>query len=275
MKNFLMEHYEYEEENIVVLSEEKTEEDTDESMAMKLPTAANIVTGIHWLVQDAEPDDSLFFHYSGHGGSLEDKDGDEADGMDECICPLDYTDAGVILDDQLHAYMVKSLPAGCRLTAIFDSCHSGSVLDLPYMYSSEGKIKDPHNEVDANKHLMESGFAYMNGDQEAAMRAMIEGFKKAMTMKLANELTKATRTSQADVISLSGCMDNQTSADTVEAGESTGALSWAFRTSIENNPEQSYQELLLSIRKLLAEKYTQKPQLSSSHPIDTSIEFFV
>lgn len=31
-----------------------------------------------------------------------------------------------------HTLLVKPLPAGCRLTAIFDSCHSGTVMDLPY-----------------------------------------------------------------------------------------------------------------------------------------------
>lgn len=34
----------------------------------------------------------------------------------------------------MHDILVKPLPPGCRLTAIFDCCHSGSVLDLPYEY---------------------------------------------------------------------------------------------------------------------------------------------
>ena len=34
----------------------------------------------------------------------------------------------------MHDILVKPLPAGCRLTALFDCCHSGSVLDLPYEY---------------------------------------------------------------------------------------------------------------------------------------------
>lgn len=33
------------------------------------------------------------------------------------------------------------------------------------------------------------------------------------------------------------------------------------------NPKQSYVELLNSIREVLATKYTQKPQLSCSHPL--------
>jgi hypothetical protein len=60
--------------------------------------------------------------------------GDEADGYDETICPVDYQQAGMISDDELHAILCRNLPAGCRLTAIFDCCHSGSALDLPFTY---------------------------------------------------------------------------------------------------------------------------------------------
>lgn len=58
---------------------------------------------------------------SGHGGQAEDLDGDEDDGFDETILPLDFKQAGQIIDDELHHHLVKSLPPGCRLTAIFDS----------------------------------------------------------------------------------------------------------------------------------------------------------
>ena len=73
-------------------------------------------------------------HHAGHGGSKRDTSGDEADGMDETILPLDFQRAGEILDDELHAILVRPLVRGVRLTAIFDSCHSGSVMDLPFSY---------------------------------------------------------------------------------------------------------------------------------------------
>lgn len=54
---------------------------------------------MQWLVRDARPGDSLFFHYSGHGGQAADLDGDEDDGFDETILPLDFKTAGEIIDD--------------------------------------------------------------------------------------------------------------------------------------------------------------------------------
>jgi hypothetical protein len=95
--------------------------DTPTARPVDLPTRANMTRAMQWLVRDAQPNDSLFFHYSGHGGQTQDLDGDEDDGMDETVYPVDFKQAGQIVDDEMHHYMVKSLPQGCRLTAIFDS----------------------------------------------------------------------------------------------------------------------------------------------------------
>lgn len=40
-----------------------------------------------------------------------------------------------ILDDELHEHLVAPVPEGCKLIALVDACHSGSVLDLPFQYS--------------------------------------------------------------------------------------------------------------------------------------------
>ena len=60
------------------------------------------------------------------------------------------------------------------------------------------------------------------------------------------------------------------SQDATIAGSATGAMSWAFITALKKNPQQSYVQLLNSIRDELAQKYDQKPQLSCSHPLSKS-----
>ena len=57
------------------------------------------------------------------------------------------------------------------------------------------------------------------------------------------------------------------SADATIASQATGAMSYAFISAIKQNPNQSYVELLNSIREILEAKYSQKPQLSCSHPL--------
>lgn len=206
----------------------------------------------------------------GHGGQTPDEDGDEEDGYDEVIYPVDFRQAGHIVDDEMHRIMVNPLKPGVRLTAIFDSCHSGSALDLPYVYSTQGLLKEPNLAKEAGQGLLGVVSAYARGDMGGVVSTAVDFFKKATKGNEAYQQTKQTKTSPADVIMWSGSRDDQTSQDANVAGQATGAMSWAFITALKKNPQQSYVQLLNSIRDELATKYTQKPQLSSSHPLGTS-----
>ncbi|PPQ68304.1 hypothetical protein CVT25_001392 [Psilocybe cyanescens] len=254
IQNFITKHYGYKKEDIVTLT------DDSDNPANK-PTRENILRAMQWLVRGASPNDSLFFHYSGHGGQTKDTDGDEGDGYDEgksCILSIflsrdadilcfksfilcvDYESKGHIVDDLMHEVMVKPLPAGCRLTAIFD-------------YSTEGKVKEPNLAAEAGQGLLSAVSSYARGDMGGVFKSAM-GLVKTATgnTQKAEKITKATRTSPADVISWSGCKDSQTSADANEAGSATGAMSY----------QQSYQQLLNSIREILKAKYSQKPQFN-------------
>ncbi|KAI9861527.1 MAG: Ca(2+)-dependent cysteine protease [Vezdaea acicularis] len=264
MSTYLNQNFGYAREDMVILTDDQQNE-------MSQPTKANILRAMHWLVKDAQPNDSLFFHYSGHGGQTKDLDGDEDDGYDEVIYPVDFRFAGHIVDDEMHRIMVQSLAPGVRLTAIFDSCHSGSALDLPYIYSTQGVLKEPNLAKEAGLGLLGVVSAYARGDLGGMASTAMNLFKQATTGNAATEKSRQTKTSPADVIMWSGSKDTQTSQDAQIAGEATGAMSWAFITALKKNPQQSYVQLLNSIRDELACKYTQKPQLSCSHPLNTNL----
>jgi hypothetical protein len=260
MSGYLVEHFGYKREDMVILTD-------DQQNPMSQPTKQNILRAMHWLVKDARPNDSLFFHYSGHGGQTKDLDGDEADGYDEVIYPVDFRSVGHITDDEMHRIMVRPLQSGVRLTAIFDSCHSGTALDLPYIYSTQGVLKEPNLAKEAGQGLLGVISSYSQGDMGGVAKNVMSFFKKATNGDDAYNRTMATKTSPADVVMLSGSKDDQTSADATIASQATGAMSWAFITALKKNPQQSYVQLLNSIRDELATRYTQKPQLSCSHPL--------
>lgn len=88
---------------------------------------------LQWLVQGCRSGDSLVFHFSGHGSTQPDYSMDEIDGYDETLCPVDFETQGMILDDEINATIVRPLPHGAKLHAIIDACHSGTVLDLPFL----------------------------------------------------------------------------------------------------------------------------------------------
>lgn len=270
VKNYLVQNG-YDEGDIVVLTDDQRE-------MVKVPIRDNIIKAIGWLVSDAQPNDSLFFHYSGHGSQQEDTDGDEEDGIDETIVPLDFEKNGQIVDDELHARLVASLQPGVRLTALFDSCHSGSVLDLPYTYSTKGVLKEPNLAEEAGQGLLQTAMSYMRGDNAGVMRGVSSLFKLATSggsNSQAYEKTKRTKTSPADVVMFSGSKDDQTSADASENGVPTGAMSYAFCKILNNTPQQTYLSLLQNMRKIMTGKYSQKPQLSTSHPTDVNLRFII
>ncbi|KAK2044299.1 hypothetical protein LZ31DRAFT_554411 [Colletotrichum somersetense] len=268
MSAYLVDRFGYKREDMVILTD-------DQQNPMSQPTKQNLLRAMHWLVKDARPNDSLFFHYSGHGGQTKDLDGDEPDGYDEVIYPVDFRQTGHITDDEMHRIMVKPLQAGVRLTAIFDSCHSGTALDLPYIYSTQGILKEPNLAKEAGQGLLGVISSYSQGDLGGVASNIMGFFKKATTGEDAYNRTMATKTSPADVVMLSGSKDDQTSADATIAAQATGAMSWAFITALKKNPQQSYVQLLNNIRDELATRYTQKPQLSCSHPLDTNRLFII
>jgi hypothetical protein len=57
---------------------------------MRRPTKANIFLGLQWLTSGMTPGDSLVFHYSGHGGQSRDYSGEEVDGFNETLLPMDH-----------------------------------------------------------------------------------------------------------------------------------------------------------------------------------------
>jgi hypothetical protein len=40
----------------------------------------------------------------------------------------------MITDDELFKLLIAPLPEGCELTVVMDCCHSGSILDLPFVF---------------------------------------------------------------------------------------------------------------------------------------------
>nr|GEV56026.1 hypothetical protein [Tanacetum cinerariifolium] len=108
----------------------------EESDRSRIPTKRNIEEALRWLVHGCQSGDSLrdslMFYYSGHGTRVRDQNGDEIDGYDEALCPVDYKEAGMIVDDDINATIVAPLTYGVTLHCVIDTCFSGTVLDLPF-----------------------------------------------------------------------------------------------------------------------------------------------
>lgn len=116
MKEYLMNVHGFEERNMTILM--------DDGMHMN-PTRANIMQAYRDLTRYSAPGDTVFIHYSGHGGRVRDTSGDEDDGYDETLIPVDFQRSGQITDDELFRDLVKPMPKGVLMTSLMDCCHSG------------------------------------------------------------------------------------------------------------------------------------------------------
>ncbi|CAA7261299.1 unnamed protein product [Cyclocybe aegerita] len=129
VKKVLIERFGFEDKDVIVLSEGDP--------SSQRPTQENISTHLEAFILPEENVD-YFFLYSGHSSQRKDVAGIEEDGQEEFIIPCDavHPVKGDILDDKtisdkmLNEKLVKRLRKGCRLMAIVDSCHSGTLLNL-------------------------------------------------------------------------------------------------------------------------------------------------
>jgi hypothetical protein len=113
MRQVLLSRFGFAEEKIQILKDQQA-------------TRVNILAALEKLVRESGPEDMVVIHFAGHGSQVQDLNGDEEDGLDETIVPVDGRAEGVpdIIDDELDEILSR-LKARSALI-VLDSCHSGT-----------------------------------------------------------------------------------------------------------------------------------------------------
>jgi metacaspase-1 len=128
-----------------------------------------------------------------------------------------------------------------RLTVLFDCCHSGSAIELPYVYrpNSEGEVnlidnvKQGINLASSAVNLLRGGFSVKKIQDAKVLlggaRTFFAGLQHRPTTPVNEDglgeenFIEPWKQEGKDVWMFSGCADNQTSADTSIAGAATGS----------------------------------------------------
>jgi hypothetical protein len=223
------------------------------------PTGHNVLAAMDWLV--SEPGCTLFLHYSGHGGQIEDVDGNRATGIDDTIVPVDFETRGQISSTLLHEHLVTRMAPDCTLFIIMDCCHSGSAVELPYVFraDSDGQInlldnlKAGARLVGEAQRLIDGGFSYNKMGEAQQLLAGASSFFKGLRHMGEQEEEGLDQgefagqygSEQKMVTMFSGCRDDQTSADAHIEGEATGAMTWAFLETMKTAENPTYAQVSL------------------------------
>ncbi len=101
-------------------------------------TYQGITTQLSNFINQTKKGDIVYLHFSAHGQPVEDLNGDEPDGWDEAIVPIDayklykkgvYDGNKHLLDDQLNVYIKKlrtKIGPNGFLYVVIDACHAGT-----------------------------------------------------------------------------------------------------------------------------------------------------
>lgn len=237
IKEILLKNYNYSIGNIKVLN------DNDQN---NLPTKKNIEDSLIVLVKDLKANDTVLFYYSGHGSQLKDVGGDETDGKDEVLVPVDFKKNGVIKDDWIFDNVLKKIPKDVSLWVFTDCCHSGTMVDLKYNFTSNCKLKSGS---------IKKGMNFIYNDWTDSF---------GMNVERKNELL-------GNICLFSGCQDAETSADAFLANKNQGAFTYCLLESLKNLNGKS-----IKLRNILKEincrldinGFNQNTQLSISKQAD-------
>lgn len=191
-------------------------------------TRQGILNKVAELGSKLKPNDYLVVHYSGHGSQIPCTKGDEADGLTEIICPIDLINPdgswtnNYITDDNISDLLTK-LDETISVEFFMDCCHSGTL-------TRDLKPFAPR-QLD---YPVRSGITHTSIP-----------FKPVF----------------ANVITWSGCQDNQTSADAFINNDFQGAFTYALlkHAGLGKTRQETFQ---LMTSWLADNGYSQKPNIS-------------
>ena len=199
-------------------------------------THAGIIKALENLTKDSKKGDVVYIHFSMHGQPFEDLNGDEADGWDEALIPVDaqmqykkgvYEGKNHLLDDELETHfnnLRTILGTTGNLYVVLDACHSGG--------ASRGD--DDH----------------IRGTREGFTRSGKE-YKPDRTKETNDYFVVATKSGQSPVTFIEACRSYQVNKEVRDVNTNVwyGSLSYYIAQAMKNNKAVGSDAWVESIKK--------------------------
>lgn len=237
-----------------------------------------ILEGLRWLLAPFEGGERgvKLFHFSGHGSWKVDEDGDEPDGRDECLVPVDHETAGFLLDDELGGLFQTSPPSD-RVVLVVDACCSGTIQKI-----EERDIVNRFLPIDKEverEEVRRAGRAQERVEQRIDREIgteMLLGYAEEDAKRIVRgrypKLAFQIQPADGNVVLLAACRAEETAADARFGETYHGAFTYHLLEEVEGGP-RTYEELIAGVgQRLKSERFSQTPQLECD-PSDRSSPF--
>jgi hypothetical protein len=207
-------------------------------------TAYTINTMMNRFLSNLKPGDQAVIFYSGHGILFKNRLGNQ----ESSLVPVDYKKCGVITSETIRYYLNKVVP-GVNVLCIFDACNSGTICDLKY------HIFDTSYKKDVCKKIKKYDASEWIPRQVHCIPESKTGTGDIET--------------PANIITISGCWDDQVSYDL----HKNGALTMSLLSVINfyGVEKLTVERMLQYLRgSLLYLRLNQTPQLTLGKYIDVT-----
>lgn len=209
-------------------------------------TSTNFKSVMGNYLYGSKAGDYIVCTYSGHGSNVPDKDGDEADGRDECICLYDR----FFIDDEIRE-LFKLVHPEATLVMLSDSCHSGTV--------TRAFLQAMGN---ADERLMPR-YLPPKDDVEARL----------IDLETVNSRIFFPEPNMKEIL-VAGCLNTEYSYDARINGRNNGAFTSMALQILKSNPPLTFTDFYKKLRTVLpSNKYPQTPQLEGSDTNKNKIMF--
>lgn len=180
-------------------------------------TFNNIISQITQFTNKTKKGDIVYLHFSTHGQPVEDLSGDEEDGWDESIVPIDaykiykrdvYEGKKHLTDDLLNKYVRKlreKIGSTGFLYVVIDACHAGTS-----SRANDEKIRGTH-----------VGFTYNN-----------KVFKPSTSKKSHYRIEASAK--QSNVLFIEACRPDQVNTEIKVDGKRYGPLSYNIAQTLSS-----------------------------------------
>lgn len=194
------------------------------SLVNKEATRHNINKAIKKIARKATNGDVVLITYAGHGASVIDKNGEEADGFDEAWLAYDK----FLLDDEFDSYLAH-FRKGVRVFIIADTCYRSGISTTHLEAPPKGAVKRRVSPTVVRKLM----------DENAVSRQQLRG------LFIADDQTQNTPQIKATIRYLNACQDDQYAYEVDGRGVFTRCLTECL---VDKEKEDlDFEEILLRV----------------------------